>query len=161
MFLCDRVPFQKICDHCSIVLAEEVPQKSSTCELNPFYRVPAPFYCCVNSCTPSGHLCSYVTCLSLPVAAHLHQKVGVPLASDVSFPTGPHLESFCLRQYAFCQRFPLFWLTSGISRDKFMVSGMIWTMVAVSEHVSFLRGIVVVIWRLDRADCEDFRLNKP
>jgi hypothetical protein len=37
---------------------------------------------------------------------------------------------------------------------------MIWAMVAVSEHVSFLRGILMVIWSMDRADCEDFRLNK-
>jgi hypothetical protein len=29
-------------------------------------------------------------------------------------------------------------------------------MVAVSEHVSFLRGILVVIWSSDVADCEDF-----
>jgi hypothetical protein len=33
-------------------------------------------------------------------------------------------------------------------------------MVAVSEHVSCLRGILVVILSLDRADCDDFRLNK-
>jgi hypothetical protein len=37
--------------------------------------------------------------------------------------------------------------------------GMNWTMVAVSEHVSFLRGILVGIWSWDRADCEDFRLK--
>jgi hypothetical protein len=37
---------------------------------------------------------------------------------------------------------------------------MIGAMVAVSEHVSFLRGILVVIWGSDRADCEDFRLNR-
>jgi hypothetical protein len=45
-------------------------------------------------------------------------------------------------------------------RDNFWFSGMIWAMVAVSEHVSFLRGILVVIWSSDRADCEDFRLNR-
>jgi hypothetical protein len=39
-------------------------------------------------------------------------------------------------------------------------SGMIWAMVAVSEHVSFLRGILMVIWSSDREDCEDFRLNR-
>jgi hypothetical protein len=33
-------------------------------------------------------------------------------------------------------------------------------MVEVSEHVSYLRGILVVISSSDRADCEDFRLNK-
>jgi hypothetical protein len=29
-----------------------------------------------------------------------------------------------------------------------------------SEHVSFLRGILVVIWSSDREDSEDFRLNR-
>jgi hypothetical protein len=98
--------------------------------------------------------------LSLPVAAHLRLKVGVPLASDVSSPTGPHFESRCLRRYAFCQRCPLCSLTSRIFRDNLWFSGMIWAMVAVSEHVSYLKGILVVMWRSDREDCEDFRLNR-
>jgi hypothetical protein len=33
---------------------------------------------------------------------------------------------------------------------------MIWAIVAASEHVSYLRGILVAIWSSDRADCEDF-----
>jgi hypothetical protein len=37
---------------------------------------------------------------------------------------------------------------------------MIWEMVAVSEHVSFLRVILVVIWSSDRTDCEDFLLKR-
>jgi hypothetical protein len=36
---------------------------------------------------------------------------------------------------------------------------MMWAMVVVSERVSFLRVILVVIWSLDRADCEDVRLT--
>jgi hypothetical protein len=51
--------------------------------------------------------------LSLPGAAHLHLKVGVLLASDVSSPTRLHFESRCPRLYAFCQRCPLCWLISG------------------------------------------------
>jgi hypothetical protein len=43
--------------------------------------------------------------MSLTVDAHLYLKVGVPLASEVFFPTGPHLESRYLRRYAFCQCF--------------------------------------------------------
>jgi hypothetical protein len=98
--------------------------------------------------------------MSLPVDAHLHLKVGVPLASDVFLPTGPHFESCCLRRYAFCQRCPLCSLTSGILGKNLQFSGMIWVMVAVSELVSCLRGILVVIWSSDRAACEDFRINK-
>jgi hypothetical protein len=37
---------------------------------------------------------------------------------------------------------------------------MIWAMVAVSEHVSFLRGILVVTWSSDRAACEDDDLTR-
>jgi hypothetical protein len=33
-------------------------------------------------------------------------------------------------------------------------------MVAVSEHASFLRGILVVVWSLDRADYEDDDLTR-
>jgi hypothetical protein len=94
--------------------------------------------------------------VSLPVAAHLCLKLGVPLASDVSFPTGHHFEFYRPRRYAFCQRCPLCSLTSGTFRDNLWFSGMIWAMVAVSKHVSFPRGIVVVIWSSDRADCKDF-----
>jgi hypothetical protein len=33
---------------------------------------------------------------------------------------------------------------------------MIWAMVAVRKHVSYLRGILVAIWSSDREDCADF-----
>jgi hypothetical protein len=33
-------------------------------------------------------------------------------------------------------------------------------MLAVSEHVSFLRRILVVVWSLDREDCEDDNLKR-
>jgi hypothetical protein len=94
--------------------------------------------------------------LSLPVAAHLHLQDGVLVASDVFLSTGLHFESRCQRRYAFCQRCPLCSLTSGIFWDNLWFSGMIWAMVAVSEHVSFLRGILVVMWNSDRADGKDF-----
>jgi hypothetical protein len=107
----------------------------------------------------AGHYTDSGT-LSLPVDARLYLKVGVPLASDVFFPTGLHFESRCLRRYAFCQRCPLCWLISRIFRDNFMVSGMIlgngrsqWTRL-------FLRGILMVVWSLDRADCGNDDLTR-
>jgi hypothetical protein len=93
------------------------------------------------------------------VAAHLHLQARVPLASDFStqqvLTSSPVVcdstNSACLALFAR--------QSQGVLGIILRFSGMMWAMVVVSERVSFLRGILVVIWSLDRADCEDFRLT--
>jgi hypothetical protein len=87
------------------------------------------------SSVPPGKCRDITLKLDTTVSCHVHSnslfvsglrrspspECGVPLASDVSFPTGPHFESCYPRRYAFCQRCPLSWLISGSSRDNFVV----------------------------------------